>query len=87
MPGWSAALLGVASLIGALLAAPRMQTMGGPVELEAGTKAAELAEGLRALGHKVRVMPVDSGFQAIANGPDGMTGGADPRREGVAVGE
>ena len=68
-------------------AAPRMQTMGGPVELEAGTKAAELAEGLRALGHKVRVMPVDSGFQAIANGPDGMTGGADPRREGVAVGE
>ena len=68
-------------------AAPRMQTMGGPVELEAGTQAAGLAEGLRALGHSVRVMPVDSGFQGLAILPDGPIGGADPRREGVAVGD
>jgi gamma-glutamyltranspeptidase/glutathione hydrolase len=68
-------------------AAPRMQTMGGTVELEAGTTAAGLADGLTALGHTVRVMRVDSGLQAIAIGADRMpSGGADPRREGVAVG-
>jgi gamma-glutamyltranspeptidase/glutathione hydrolase len=68
-------------------AAPRMQTLGGPVELEAGTKAAELADGLRALGHVVVVTPIDSGFQGIAIDQEGLSGGADPRREGVAVGD
>lgn len=68
-------------------AAPRMQTLGGPVELEAGTPAASLADGLRAVGHKVVVMPVDSGFQAIAITPQGLIGGADPRREGMAAGD
>lgn len=69
-------------------AAPRMQTMSGTVELEAGTTAAELADGLAALGHTVRVMPVDSGLQAIRIGADRLpSGGADPRREGVAVGD
>ncbi len=68
-------------------AAPRMQTMGGPVELEAGTQAAELADGLRGLGHRVVVAPIDSGFQGIAITPDGPIGGADPRREGIAAGD
>lgn len=68
--------------------ASRMQTLGGPVELEAGSPAAELAGGLMALGHTVRVIPVDSGLQAITIGPDGaLHGGADPRREGVAAGD
>ena len=68
-------------------AAPRMQTLGGPVELEADTKAADLADGLRALGHRVVVIPIDSGFQGIGISNDGLTGGADPRREGVAAGD
>ena len=68
-------------------AAPRMQTLGGPVELEANTNAAGLADGLRSMGHTVVVLPVDSGFQGIAIGKDGMTGGADPRREGMAAGD
>jgi gamma-glutamyltranspeptidase/glutathione hydrolase len=69
-------------------AAPRMQTMSGTAELEAGTTAAGLADGLTALGHTVRVMRVDSGLQAIAIGADRIpSGGADPRREGVAVGD
>ncbi len=68
-------------------AAPRMQTLGGPVELEAGTTAAGLADGLRALGHQVVVAPIDSGFQGIAVTRDGPIGGADPRREGIAAAE
>ena len=68
-------------------AAPRMQTLGGPVELEADTKAADLADGLRALGHRVVVIPIDSGFQGIGISNEGLTGGADPRREGVAAGD
>ena len=68
-------------------AAPRMQTLGGPVELEANPTAAGLADGLRSMGHTVVVLPVESGFQGIAIGKDGMTGGADPRREGMAAGD
>ena len=68
-------------------AAPRMQTMGGPVELEAETRAAALADGLRGLGHRVVVGPMDSGFQGIEIIRNGLIGGADPRREGMAAGD
>jgi gamma-glutamyltranspeptidase/glutathione hydrolase len=67
--------------------APRIQSLGGPVELEAGTSAAGLAGALVVRGQSVQVIPVDSGLQAIAIGPLGMLGGADPRREGVALGD
>ena len=68
-------------------AAPRIQTLGGPAELEANTRAAKLEDALRAMGETVQVLAIDSGFQAIRIGPEGITGGADPRREGVAVGD
>ena len=68
-------------------AAPRIETLGGAVELEAGTHAETLAEPLRAMGETVRVMAIDSGFHAIRSGAEGIVGGADPRREGVAVGD
>ena len=57
------------------------------VELERGTNLVELEPGLRAMGHKVREMDFPSGLQGIVIGPDGLTGGADPRREGVALGD
>jgi gamma-glutamyltranspeptidase/glutathione hydrolase len=58
----------------------------GPTELELGTEAAQLAAGLRLLGHDVRVMPMTSGLHAIERVPGGWRGAADPRREGAAAG-
>jgi len=69
------------------LTAPRAQTTGGAIELEANTRLADLAETLRNRGHTIRIVPVDSGLQAIAITPAGLTGGADPRREGVVLGD
>lgn len=46
-----------------------------------------LATSLEAKGHKVRRMDMTSGEHIIAVTPDGLEGGADPRREGVALGD
>ncbi|MGQ4616259.1 gamma-glutamyltransferase [Nocardia sp. R7R-8] len=43
---------------------------------------------LRQLGHQVSVAPQSSGLSALQrNGADGWIGGADPRREGVVLGD
>ncbi|HWK70933.1 MAG TPA: gamma-glutamyltransferase [Burkholderiaceae bacterium] len=54
-------------------------------ELEKG-RLPGLAPALRAMGHEVREVDFPSGLQGIVLTPDGLEGGADPRREGVAVG-
>jgi len=43
--------------------------------------------GLRALGHQVDLAPQVSGLSAILRGPSGWVGGADPRREGLVMGQ
>ena len=55
--------------------------------LEAGEQWDPLATAMEALGHKVRRRPLTSGLHIIAVGPDGLEGGADPRREGIALGD
>ncbi|MGO4302715.1 gamma-glutamyltransferase family protein [Cupriavidus sp. RAF12] len=64
----------------------------GPTELEKGLVTPQLAEALRQRGHQVAEIEMTSGTQAIMRktGPSGRpvwAGGADPRREGVALGE
>ena len=59
---------------------------GKALDLEAGTEAAEWAEALRARGHEVKLRPLNSGLHAIQIRDGELTGGADPRREGVAKG-
>lgn len=45
------------------------------------------ADGLAALGHDVKRRNMNSGIHTIVIGPDGLTGGADKRREGLVLGE
>ena len=79
--------------IDAAIALPNFGSRNGPTELEQGQAAASLADALRARGHDVRLVPMTSGLQGIVRLRDasgrqaGWAGGADPRREGVAVGD
>jgi gamma-glutamyltranspeptidase/glutathione hydrolase len=66
---------------------PHMLNRFGTYELEAGTTAEGFAGDLEALGYKVKVGDLNSGLHGVEIAPDGLTGGADPRREGVALGD
>jgi len=64
----------------------------GPTEVEKGLVTPQLVESLRGMGHQVAEIEMTSGTQAIMrkaapNGRMGWAGGADPRREGVALGD
>ncbi len=56
------------------------------VQLEKGTAAALLAEPLQAKGHKVEVVPMNSGMGFLKRATHGWMGAADPRRDGAAWG-
>jgi gamma-glutamyltranspeptidase/glutathione hydrolase len=55
--------------------------------MEPGPEWDPLAASLEAKGHAVRRLPLTSGQHVVAVTPDGLEGGADPRREGVALGD
>ncbi len=59
----------------------------GPTELEKGTEAEGWKAALEAKGHEIRLIEMTSGIQAIVKTPEGFVGGADGRREGVAIGD
>jgi len=65
---------------------PNFVAKGGALEIEKGTKLANLKAGLEAMGHKVETRKLTSGLQGIAVTPGGLEGGADRRREGAARG-
>jgi gamma-glutamyltranspeptidase / glutathione hydrolase len=46
-----------------------------------------LVQGLRKLGHQVDLADQSSGLSAIVRGSPGWAGGADPRREGLVMGD
>lgn len=73
------------------ISAPRIIAQLGPVELEDGTDVVGFADALRALGHRVVVRELNSGLHGIEirHDEDGikLLGGADPRREGVVLGD
>lgn len=72
---------------------PNVGSRNGPTELEKGTAAESLKAALEARGHVVTVGDFTSGVQALqrrydAKGkPIGWRGGADPRREGIVIGD
>ena len=71
--------------IQAAVAAPNIVNRFGTMDIEAGLPAA-LTEGLSAIGFELNETELTSGLQGIVIGPDGLSGGADPRREGIALG-
>ena len=67
---------------------PNHANRNGRTELESDTALEDIAEPLRALGHEVMLGTLTSGLHGATRGPDGvMAGGADPRREGMVVGD
>lgn len=66
---------------------PHAVTLGGPVFLEAGGFSAATREALNALGHDASERELVSGLQVLQVTGDGLFGGADPRREGIVMGE
>ena len=63
----------------------------GPTELEQGRVSDALVERLKAKGHDVRLLEQTSGLQGIMrthiHGEEMWFGGADPRGEGIAMGD
>jgi gamma-glutamyltranspeptidase / glutathione hydrolase len=74
------------------IALPNFGSRNGPTELEKGRLGPVITEALKARGHDVREIDMGSGLQGIVrvrlpDGRHGWAGGADPRREGVALGD
>ncbi|MEQ8658038.1 MAG: gamma-glutamyltransferase [Hyphomicrobiales bacterium] len=65
---------------------PHLINRFGTYDLEEGTRAVDFQGPLEAMGFEINVRDLTSGLHAIAIG-DRLSGGADPRREGIALGE
>ena len=66
---------------------PHLLNRFGTYELESGTAAEAFAADLEALGFETAIGDLNSGLHGIVLTADGLEGGADPRREGVALGD
>ncbi len=66
---------------------PNFGSNNGPSLLEEKRFPPATVEALRARGAEVREMNMTSGLQAIQKTPTGFFGGADPRREGLVLGD
>ncbi len=68
-------------------AAPHLINRFGTYDLEEGTDAESLAPALEEMGFETNSRALTSGLHMIKISPTGLEGGADPRREGIALGE
>ncbi len=71
----------------AAVSAPHLINRFGTFDIEEGTDAMALEAPLQAMGFETNTRALTSGLHAIAITPNGLRGGADPRREGIAIGE
>jgi len=70
------------------IALPRQLNLNGPTRLEKSPENDALAPQLTAMGHNVAVVAGEgSGLHGIKRVPGGYIGGADPRRDGVVIGD
>jgi len=73
--------------IQAAIATPNFGSLNGPTLLERDTAVEDLRPALAARGHAIDVVRLTSGVQGIERVAGGWSGGADPRREGLAIGD
>ena len=66
---------------------PRHVNLDGATLLEKDTRLEALAPQLTAMGHQVSLVKLESGLNGIRRVPHGYEGAADPRREGVVLGD
>ncbi len=69
------------------IALPHHINKNARTELEKGSTLEQLVPSLMKLGHLIRIRRKTSGLHGIRIHPTGLEGGADPRREGVAIGD
>jgi gamma-glutamyltranspeptidase/glutathione hydrolase len=65
---------------------PKVTNRNDYTALEKGTELENLKQGLEKMGHKVQIRDLNSGVHGIQLVDGALIGGADPRREGVALG-
>ena len=66
---------------------PHILNRFGTVDIEQGTYAESFKAPLEKMGFKVNVRDLNSGIHAILLQAGQLQGSADPRREGVAIGQ
>ena len=66
---------------------PNFLSRNRGLEIEKNSRLEALRPGMEALGHKVKTLKLHSGLQGIRVTPRGLEGGADKRREGIALGD
>jgi len=67
---------------------PNHISRGGPLYVEVGSSYEARVDELTAMGHDARTRRLNSGLHGIARAANAnLEGGADPRREGLAVGD
>jgi gamma-glutamyltranspeptidase/glutathione hydrolase len=71
----------------AAISLPNIVNRFGIMEIEQGTGAEKLVPAFQAMGYETKIAPLTSGLHGIAITPEGLIGGADPRREGIAAGD
>lgn len=69
------------------VALPHHLNKNAKTELERGTELENIVPALEKLGHTIRLRRTISGLHGIRVLPGGLEGGADPRREGRAIGD
>ncbi len=66
---------------------PHLVNRFGTYDLEEGTDAVRFKEPLEKMGFKVNIRDLNSGLHGIVFTDNTLIGGADPRREGIAMGD
>ncbi|GAL29411.1 gamma-glutamyltranspeptidase [Vibrio variabilis] len=66
---------------------PRMINRFGEMDIEVNTPLEDYAQQFEKMGYKVNARELNSGLHVIRFTERGLEGAADPRREGIAIGE